>query len=96
MIYGIKDMPRTLGEWFLFTIQQVLSVFVATLLIAKICNTPTDACLVGACLGTLVYQIITRFRSPKIISSCGANARAVISALSIGGYTAVLIGGGVM
>ena len=47
MIYGIKDMPRTLGEWFLFTIQQVLSVFVATLLIDKICNTPTDACNEG-------------------------------------------------
>lgn len=96
MIYGIKDMPRTLSEWFLFTIQQVLSVFVATLLIAKICNTPTDACLIGACLGTLVYQIITKFRSPMFISSCGATAGAVISALSIGGYTAVFIGGTVM
>ena len=97
MIYGITDKPKTVKEWFLYALQQVMAVFVATVLIANICGTPTDACLIGACFGTLLYQLITRFRSPMFISSCGATVSAVIGALAIGGsgqnYLAVAIGG---
>lgn len=97
MIYGITESPKKVHEWLLYAIQQVLAVFVATVLIANICGTPIDACLIGACLGTLLYQLITRFRSPMFISSCGATVSAVIGALAIGGagqnYLAVAIGG---
>lgn len=96
MIYNITDKPKSLKEWVLYTIQQVLSVFVATVLIATICGTPISSCLIGACIGTLIYQVITKFRSPMFISSCGATAGAVIASLSMGGYTAVVIGGAVM
>jgi uracil permease len=86
-----------ISEWILYAIQQVLAVFVATVLIANICGTPIDACLIGACLGTLLYQIITKFRSPMFISSCGATVSAVIGALAIGesgqNYLAVACGG---
>lgn len=81
----------------LFALQQVLAVFVATVLIANICGTPISSCLLGACLGTLTYQLITRFRSPAFISSCGATVSAVIGALALGdsgaNYLAVAIGG---
>ena len=97
MIYGVTDKPKKISEWILYAMQQVLSVFVATVLIANICGTPVDACLVGACLGTLLYQIITKFRSPMFISSCGATVSAVIGALAIGesgqNYLAVACGG---
>lgn len=96
MIYGITDKPKTIKEWALYAIQQVLAVFVATVLIANICGTPVDACLIGACFGTLLYQLITKFRSPMFISSCGATVSAVIGALAIGdgsNYLAVAIGG---
>lgn len=97
MIYGVTDKPKKISEWILYAMQQVLSVFVATVLIANICGTPVDACLVGACLGTLLYQIITKFRSPVFISSCGATVSAVIGALAIGesgqNYLAVACGG---
>ena len=66
MIYGIHDKPHTVREWLLYAIQQVLAVFVATVLIANICGTPVDACLLGACFGTLLYQIITKFSSPML------------------------------
>lgn len=73
------------------------AVFVATVLIAQICGTPVSACLVGALIGTLIYQCITRFRSPMFISSCGATVSAVVGALAIGSsgpnYLAVTIGG---
>lgn len=55
MIYGITDTPRKVREWILYALQQVLAVFVATVLIANICGTPVDACLLGACFGTLLY-----------------------------------------
>ena len=97
MIYGISDSPKTIREWGLYALQQVLAVFVATVLIANICNTPVDACLVGAGLGTLLYQLITGFKSPMFISSCGATVSAVCGALAIGNcgqnYLAVSIGG---
>lgn len=97
LIYGITEKPKTIRELLLYAFQQVLAVFVATVLIANICGTPVDACLIGACFGTLLYQLITRFRSPMFISSCGATVSAVIGALAIGNsgqnYLAVAIGG---
>lgn len=97
MIYGINDSPKSVKEWILYAIQQVLAVFVATTLISKICGTPIDAGLVGGCLGTLVYQLITRGKSPMFISNCGATVSAVLGALAIGtagpNYIAVAVGG---
>lgn len=97
LIYDISDKPKTIKEWGLYSIQQVLAVFIATVLIANICKTPVDACLIGACLGTLLYQVITKFKSPMFISSCGATVSAVCGALAIGNcgqnYLAVSIGG---
>ena len=95
MKYGIKDkvpFPSIL----VYALQQVMAVFVATVLIANICGTPVDACLIGAAIGTLIYQVITGFKSPMFISSCGATCSAVIGALAIGdgsNYLAVCIGG---
>ena len=97
MIYGINDSPKSIKEWILYAIQQVLAVFVATTLISKICGTPIDAGLIGGCLGTLVYQLITHGKSPMFISNCGATVSAVIGALAIGtagpNYIAVAVGG---
>ena len=81
--YGIRDVPKKWYEWIVFTLQQVLAVFVATVLIANICGTPISSCLLGACIGTLVYQLITKFRSPMFISSCGATVSAVCGALAL-------------
>ena len=97
LLYGIHESPKTVKEYLLYAIQQVLAVFVATVLIANICGTPIDACLVGGCLGTLLYQCITKRNSPMFISSSGATVSAVIGALAIGNsgnnYLAVAFGG---
>lgn len=87
LIYNISDKPKTLKEWILYPIQMVLAVFVATILIANLCHTDPAAALFGACIGTLVYQIITRFKSPMFISSCGATVSAVLGALGSTGAT---------
>ena len=74
----------------------LMAVFVATVLISNICGTPIDAGLLGACLGTLTYQIITKFKSPIFISNSGATVSAVLGALALGttpNYFAVFVGG---
>ena len=97
MKYNVKDVPKKCWEWLLYPLQILLSVFVATVLIANICGTPISSCLLGACLGTLVYQIITKFRSPVFISSCGATVSAVCGALALNAagnnYLMVFCGG---
>lgn len=95
--YGIRDVPKHWYEWVTFTLQQALAVFVATVLIANICGTPVSSCLLGACIGTIVYQLITGFKSPIFISSCGATVSAVCGALSLNAagnnYLMVFCGG---
>lgn len=71
----------------------VLSVFVATILIANICGVAVSGALVGAGLATLIYSVVTRGKSPMYISSSGAFVAPVMAALAAGGYTAVAIGG---
>ena len=96
LIYDTHESPRTIKEWVLYAVQMLMAVFVATVLISNICGTPVDAGLLGACLGTLTYQLITRFKSPVFISNSGATVSAVIGALALGtspNYFAVFIGG---
>ena len=99
LLYDIREVPRSAKEWMLYTLQQVLSILTATILIANICGTPISSCLFGAGVGTLIYQLITKFRSPMFISSCGATVSAVVGALALpsvlgnGNYLMVTIGG---
>ena len=92
MIYGINDKVPA-GKLAMFAIQLVLSVFVATVLIANICGVAVSGALVGAGLATLAYLCITKFKSPMFLSNSGAFVAPVLAALAMGGYTAVAIGG---
>lgn len=96
LLYDTHEHPKTVKEWLLYAVQMLMAVFVATVLISNICGTPVDAGLLGACLGTLSYQVITKFKSPIFISNSGATVSAVIGALALGStpnYFAVFIGG---
>ena len=95
MIYNINDkLPaRRLA---VAALQQVIACFVATILIPQICGVPIAPAMLGACLGTLCYQLITKGQSPMFISSSGAFVAAVMGALALGtapNYLAVFIGG---
>lgn len=92
MIYNINDrLP--LGKLAVFSIQLVLSVFVATVLIANICGVAVSGALVGAGISTIVYLLFTKFKSPMFVSSSGAFVAPVLAAMAAGGYTAIAIGG---
>ena len=92
MIYGISDRPP-FGKMMLFAVQMVLSVFVATVLIANICGVAVSGALVGAGLSTLAYILATGGKSPMFLSNSGAFVAPVMLALAAGGYTAVSFGG---
>jgi len=95
MLYGIND-KLPLKRLIVAALQQVIACFVATILIPQICGVPIAPALLGAGLGTLIYQLFTHRQSPMFISSSGGFVAAVIGALALGtapNYTAVLIGG---
>ena len=92
MIYGITERPP-IRKLILFAFQMVLSVFVATVLIANICGVNVSAALVGAGISTLVYILFTKGQSPMFISNSGAFVAPVVAALAAAGYTGVFIGG---
>lgn len=77
----------------LFSLQILLSVFTATVLIAQVCGVDTSGALLGAGLSTIIYLIVTKFKSPMFISNSGAFVAPVLAALAIGGYSAVFVGG---
>lgn len=95
MLYNINDkLPAK--RLIVAALQQVIACFVATVLIPQICGVPIAPALVGAGIGTLIYQLFTRGQSPMFISSSGAFVAAIIGALAIGtapNFTAVAIGG---
>ncbi len=79
LIYGIKDKPK-FGQIIIFAIQQLLAIMAATLVVPVIINTSgsmpegaplmsSAAALFGAGIGTLVYQLFTRFKSPVFLGS---------------------------
>ena len=95
MLYNIND-KLPVKRLIVAALQQVIACFVATILIPQICGLPIAPAMLGACLGTLVYQLCTRGQSPMFISSSGAFVAAVIGGLALGAapnYTAVAIGG---
>ena len=95
MLYDINDKLPT-KRLIVAALQQVIACFVATILIPQICGVPIAPAMVGAGIGTLVYQLFTRSQSPMFISSSGAFVAAVMGALALGtapNFTAVAIGG---
>ena len=92
MIYGVHDRPPV-GKLLLFGLQLMLSVFVATVLIANICGVAVSGALFGAGISTIAYLIITGWKSPMFVSNSGAFVAPVMIALAAGGYPAVAVGG---
>ena len=70
LIYGVEDKPR-LGQLIVFAIQQLLAIMAATIAVPMMVGngmTPSAA-LFGAGVGTLVYQLFTKFKSPVFLGS---------------------------
>ena len=102
LIYGVKDKP---GIWktIVFALQQVLAILAATIVVPVIINSSTgsqmsqSAALFGAGVGTIVYLLFTKFKSPVFLGSSfafiGSMCAAFGGAASMtAGYLGLIIG----
>ena len=98
LVYDIHDRPK-FGNMLLFAFQQVLAILAATILVPAIVGhgMSQSAALFGAGVGTLVYQLFTKFRSPVFLGSSfafiGSMGAAFAGAASISaGYAGLIVG----
>ena len=70
LVYGIHDKPK-FPQLLIFAFQQVLAILAATIAVPTIIGhgMSQSAALFGAGVGTLVYQLFTKFKSPVYLGS---------------------------
>lgn len=102
MIYGVKDRPKA-GRLILFALQQLLAILAATIAVPMVVQSTTgytmytSSALFGAGVGTIVYLLFTKFKSPVFLGSSFAFLGSMFSAFSGGismalGYLGLIIG----
>ena len=98
LVYGIHDRPKFI-QLLIFAFQQVLAILAATITVPAIVgnNMSAAAALFGAGVGTIVYQLFTKFRSPVFLGSSFAFIGPMLAAFAGGvsmslGYAGLIIG----
>ena len=98
LVYDIQDKPK-FSKLIVFAIQQLLAIIAATIAVPAIVGNgmSASAALFGAGVGTLVYQLFTKFRSPVFLGSSfafiGSMLAAFAGAVSVNlGYLGLLLG----
>ena len=92
LVYDIKDKPK-FSQLIILALQQVLAILAATIAVPTIIGLPTQipAAILGAGVGTLVYQLFTKFKSPVFLGS----SFAFLSSLGVAvayGYCGIILG----
>lgn len=98
LIYDVKDRPK-FGQLLVFSLQQLLAIMAATIAVPNIIGnglTPSAA-LFGAGVGTIVYLLFTKFKSPVFLGSSFAFIGSMTSAFAGGvsmalGYLGLILG----
>ncbi len=90
LVFGVKDKP-SFGKVIVFAFQQLLAILAATIAVPAIIGNgmSASAALFGAGVGTLVYQLFTKFRSPVFLGSSFAFIGSMLAAFA-GGVSASL------
>ena len=92
LIYDVEDKPK-LSKLIVFAFQQVLAIMAATIAVPTIIGLPTQipAALLGAGIGTIVYLLFTKFKSPVFLGSSFAFLNSLFVATTFG-YCGILVG----
>lgn len=99
LIYDINDKPK-LSRLIVFAFQQLLAIITATIVVPILVNAygatnlqmDPAAALLGAGVGTLVYQFFTKKKSPVFLGSSFAFLSSMYSA-TVFGFFGIIIGG---
>lgn len=98
LIYNVSDRPE-FGQMIVYAFQQVLAIMAATIAVPMIVGNgmSTAAALFGAGVGTLIYILFTKHKSPVFLGSSfafiGSMSAAFAGAVSLAaGYAGIIIG----
>ena len=98
LIYQVKDKPK-FGANLIFALQQLLAILAATIAVPTIIGNgmSQSAALFGAGVGTIVYLLFTKFRSPVFLGSSFAflgsmSAAFAGAATAEAGFAGIIIG----
>ena len=102
LIYNVDAKPKQIGYFrtILFAFQQLLAIMAATIAVPAIVGNgmSASAALFGAGIGTLIYQICTKFKSPVFLGSSFAFIGSMVAAFagaaanSLLGYLGLILG----
>ena len=92
LVYDIHEKPK-FNQMIVFAFQQLLAILAATIAVPTIIGLPTQipAAILGAGIGTLIYQLFTRKKSPVFLGS----SFAFLNSLAVGlayGYCGIILG----
>lgn len=98
LVYGVQDKPKA-GQIVVFAFQQLLAILAATIAVPSIVGNgmSQSAALFGAGVGTIVYLLFTKFRSPVFLGSSFAFLGSMFAAFAgaastAAGYAGLIIG----
>lgn len=98
LVFNVEDKPR-FAQVLVFALQQLLAIMAATIAVPAITGNgmSASAALFGAGVGTLVYLLLTRFKSPVFLGSSfaflGSMAAAFAGGVSMSaGYLGLILG----
>ena len=106
LVYDVKDKPK-FGHLIVLAFQQLLAILAATIVVPVIINgnagltdefaMSQSAALFGAGVGTIVYLLFTKFRSPVFLGSSFAFLGSMTAAFAgattaQAGYVGLIIG----
>lgn len=92
LVYDIHDKPP-FGKLLVLAAQQLLAILAATIAVPTIIGLPAQipAAILGAGVGTIVYLLFTRFKSPVFLGSSFAFLSSLSAAMAFG-YLGILVG----
>ena len=92
LIYDVEDKPK-FGKLIVFALQQLLAIITATIAVPTIIGLPAQipAAILGAGVGTIVYLLFTKFKSPVFLGSSFAFLDPLFVALAYG-YCGIIVG----
>ncbi|MCR4679292.1 MAG: uracil-xanthine permease [Lachnospiraceae bacterium] len=102
LTYGVSDKP-SFGKVLVFALQQLLAILAATIAVPAIINSgagsemSASAALFGAGVGTIVYLLFTKFKSPVFLGSSFAFIGSMLAAFAgatsaAAGYAGFILG----
>ena len=92
LVYNIHETPK-FGPMLVFALQQLLAILAATIAVPTIIGLPTQipAAILGAGVGTLVYQFFTKRNSPVFLGSSFSFINSLLVAVTYG-YCGIILG----